>query len=1115
MAYTDDYSSSPSTTGTLAVGGSTKGSFDVPMDSDWFKIHLEAGTSYVFAMTSQFGGDYLLNNASLNLYFNNTSVVVAWGANDTGPAIAYTPAVSGDYFIAAEGYMLDALPRGKLDYQISAAVQQPDALSADIHTTGVLTAGATVTGRFDVAGDVDWYKFHAEAGQHYTFSFPKGLLAPTFFSVYDAQGKELANPSAPLELSTAGDYFIAVGGNAVGDYNLRSVNRVDDYSGNDSTPGVLVAGSQATGRLDYVYDTDRFQMQVQAGQSYTIELAGDARDQDILVFQILDGQGKSIADTHPRNDGALPLSKTFTATTSGTYAIDVSVYDYRHTAYAPYTIKASNPIADDYGGTAATASPVDVGSTIQGTINFDLDVDVVKLSLQAGTTYVMTLTPDDPMSAQRISITDKDGKEIATSIYQYPDTNLTPTASGDYYVAISGKNGSHYTLAASAPADDFGANAGAAGTLAAGGAVSGTLERSADRDWFAIDMTAGATYELSLKNGAGARLLSGWSETGLHVVDAQGHVLAGVSINNEASGPQLSYRAASTGTYYVEVAAGQQAGNYVLNAALGTADDAGNTPATATRINFGAIKGRLEVSSDKDVYKVVVVAGQYYGFQITSPSGSSTGGLPDLSITDAQSQTLNFTSVRLSYDAFADYKLYYARTSGDIYLAVSERADAGPTGYQLLATSLGKDDYNEYRVKEAASLAIGAPMKGALNYAGDIDTVKVTLQQGMSYSFDLHNDSLTAPYGYRAVLYSSDGLQLAQTGGPFGSAFGYKAATGGDYYLSVQANVSDTHAIGGYTLTAALIDAAPQLAAPVAGASTPLGLTDNIWIDFDQKVLVHNGTITLTDADGKNVPIDWTAIDSAPLSHLGLHGWRHLAPGATYTLDIPSGAIANMAGNSFAGLHYTFSTVAAASEASDGNDILIGRSNGAAIHGGAGTDTAIFAGMQMAYNIVQHDGHTEVSQRITGGGSNLLDGVERLLFDDKAMALDIDGVGGKAYRLYQAAFNRAPDEPGLGYWISNMDKGLSLQATAGYFIGSEEFTRRYGANLSDADFVTQLYNNVLHRAPDAEGYAYWMHDLQIGVPRANLLANFSESAENQAALIHIIGNGFSYVPFSA
>jgi hypothetical protein len=135
--------------------------------------------------------------------------------------------------------------------------------------------------------------------------------------------------------------------------------------------------------------------------------------------------------------------------------------------------------------------------------------------------------------------------------------------------------------------------------------------------------------------------------------------------------------------------------------------------------------------------------------------------------------------------------------------------------------------------------------------------------------------------------------------------------------------------------------------------------------------------------------------------------------------------------------------------------------------------------------------------------------VERLQFSDQMVALDIDGTAGQAYRLYQAAFDRAPDKAGLGYWISMMDQGVSLQQAADGFVNSPEFASLYGANATDAQFVTALYQNVLHRAPDQAGYDFWMHSIQI-VSRAEVLTDFSESAENHAQLIGTIENGIAY-----
>ncbi|MQA23349.1 DUF4214 domain-containing protein [Rugamonas rivuli] len=535
-------------------------------------------------------------------------------------------------------------------------------------------------------------------------------------------------------------------------------------------------------------------------------------------------------------------------------------------------------------------------------------------------------------------------------------------------------------------------------------------------------------------------------------------------------------------------------------------DDVGNQPDSATQLAIGAsANGKLEVATDIDVYKVSVIAGQVYAFQLQHDGLPSQW--PSLAVTDAQSKPLGL----LSPGSVDGYKLYTATSTGDVYLNVSEDRNYQPVGYTLSAVSLGADDYGNDQ-KSAGSVAIGGQAKGALSYAGDVDLIKVALKQGTTYQFDLQAGDiggLNPQYTYVFELYDAKGKYVAS----YDNSFSYKAAGTGDYFLSIKADQVDAAATGSYIVSTSAQDAAPLLAGPVAGGVARLGLTDALSLDFDQKILAPDGSgITLTDAAGNEIPL--AEILSVSGSHLTIDPLVHLAPGTRYTLDIAADAISNLNGTGYAGLHYTFTTVAAAATGTAGNDILIGKENGAAIHGRAGTDTVIYAGNAGNYDILQRNGHAEIKPVNGSGGTDILDGVERLLFDDKTVALDIDGVGGKAYRLYQAAFNRAPDESGLGYWIANMDKGLSLQATAGFFIGSEEFGRRYGANLSDADFVTQLYNNVLHRAPDAGGHAYWLHDLQIGVPRANVLANFSESPENQAALVQVIGNGFSYLPYS-
>jgi hypothetical protein len=196
-------------------------------------------------------------------------------------------------------------------------------------------------------------------------------------------------------------------------------------------------------------------------------------------------------------------------------------------------------------------------------------------------------------------------------------------------------------------------------------------------------------------------------------------------------------------------------------------------------------------------------------------------------------------------------------------------------------------------------------------------------------------------------------------------------------------------------------------------------------------------------------------------------------------------------------------------EAGGGADTIHGGAGGDHISGGAGIDRVVLEGLMRQFEVQRQPGGWSVA----GQGGDVLAGVERLLFSDTAYALDIDGTAGGVYRLYRAAFGRAPDEGGLGYWIGAGDGGVALAAMAQGFIDSGEFSAAYGA-LDNAAFVTRLYANVLQRVPDDAGLAFHLDLLERGVTTRTLtLLAFSESGENQAALDGVIGNGFAYTPF--
>jgi len=182
--------------------------------------------------------------------------------------------------------------------------------------------------------------------------------------------------------------------------------------------------------------------------------------------------------------------------------------------------------------------------------------------------------------------------------------------------------------------------------------------------------------------------------------------------------------------------------------------------------------------------------------------------------------------------------------------------------------------------------------------------------------------------------------------------------------------------------------------------------------------------------------------------------------------------------------------------------------------GGDGTDSLVLNEMHSrARELASGD---EVAFYLADGREQRyfeLDSVERVIFNDQAVALDIELGAGQAYRIYKAAFGREPDEEGLGYWIHAMDQGASLIEVAASFLDSDEFTQRYGAGVDDTGFIDALYTNVLARQPDAGGYTYWLNELEQGMSREKLLANFSESPENQANAAELIGDGIVYDPW--
>ena len=237
-------------------------------------------------------------------------------------------------------------------------------------------------------------------------------------------------------------------------------------------------------------------------------------------------------------------------------------------------------------------------------------------------------------------------------------------------------------------------------------------------------------------------------------------------------------------------------------------------------------------------------------------------------------------------------------------------------------------------------------------------------------------------------------------------------------------------------------------------------------------------------------------------------------PNGSYTIRPVSEDLAGNAKSALTDATFTVSSSANLAGTA-AKDTLTAAAGNNAIDGQGDIDTVVYAGPKSNYTIAKETWGYGVTDKVGNGGHDAVINVERLQFDDTAVALDINGAAGQAFRLYQAALDRPAESAGLGFWIYQLDRGLSLDDMVQDIINTQpEFIQKYGSNPTDSEFVNLLYANVLHRAPDAAGYDFWVKALtNHDTTHVGIVKFFSESPENQAQVIGSIQDGITFTPW--
>ncbi len=212
--------------------------------------------------------------------------------------------------------------------------------------------------------------------------------------------------------------------------------------------------------------------------------------------------------------------------------------------------------------------------------------------------------------------------------------------------------------------------------------------------------------------------------------------------------------------------------------------------------------------------------------------------------------------------------------------------------------------------------------------------------------------------------------------------------------------------------------------------------------------------------------------------------------------------------------------------------IALGSGYNTVILAGAHSTTAASSGAPHSFSFsVDQTGLLTLLDNNTGQ-SETFTGASFLIFNDAATGTDANGnseyssmyfIGNanqtEVTELYNAAFGRQPDLGGVEYYGNQLKSGMTFTQIATEFMASPEFQVRYGANVTDTQFVNNLYENVLHRTPAASEVAYYTAALAnqeagaivnttnpVQWSRQIELLNFTNSPENQADVSGFVVN---------
>ncbi len=687
------------------------------------------------------------------------------------------------------------------------------------------------------------------------------------------------------------------------------------------------------------------------------------------------------------------------------------------------------------------------------------------------------------------------------------------------------------------------------------------LNPADDATRVAVDSNLVLTFSEPVQTGGGTITLynaDGSVAQSLAVTDS---ALVSISGNTVTLNPALNLRAGAG--YYLNIPSGvfkDLSGNAFAgitgSAAYnfdtmpnGAADDYPWSTSTTgvVTINGPASSGAIETANDTDLFKVILVAGTQYVFSLAR----APGGLSD-PLLQLYSPTVELLRSDDDSGGSGNAIIYYTATASGTYYLGAMDYSGGKGTYTLQASSVASsgDDYAA-NTGTSGVLSVGGQATGNIEKNGDEDWFRITLQAGVTYTFDLsgaHSGGGTLDPGQfdrpYLALFNPSGYFINSTisgGSNSDPRLTYTPSVSGTYFVSAS-DLYDSHT-GTYTLKASGSGTPTTPGGPGTDTTRPtvVGFSPadnasnvspdfgNIVLTFSEPVVLGSGLIVIRDAQG-NI-IEQQDINNGLRillqgDTLTYHPATLFQYGTYYRVDLTPGVVKDLAGNSFFGLtSYDFTmsvNTRQTIQGGNGADLMFGGTGDDTMDGGLGLDSARYTGNFADYTLAVGEAGaatviTDNRVALLNDGTDTLRNIERLQFADEKVALDLapTQAGGKAVLAMALLFGAGfvNDKAWAGRFIAYFDSGAPLSLAAS-LLADGGIVAAFAGGSDNATIVSYVYNNVYGAAPSADTLAQLIKPLeQHTTTLAQWLADMAVSDANQAH-VHLAGyaqSGLEYI----